>query len=73
MTSPVQVEVMVNDPHKLIENRNHDTTSPETTVSDSHSGDESFNEDKNAIPSTLIEDELKLALNKVSFSFLNRF
>lgn len=40
-------------------------SSPSSTTSGCHSADDSYNEDKQIIPSTLIEDELKLALNKV--------
>lgn len=40
-------------------------SSPSSTTSGCHSVDDSYTEEKNIIPSTLVEDELKLALNKV--------
>lgn len=52
------------------QNKCHDNkifaSSPSSTTSGCHSADDSYNEEKNVIPSTLIEDELKLALNKVN-------
>lgn len=64
MTSPEDTNVAEQDSQKLLNNRSL-ATSPTSTTSDCHSGDESYIEEKNVIPATLIEDELKLALNKV--------
>lgn len=64
MTSPVTVEVVLEEPRKLSDNSSI-PKSPSSTISDYHSWDESCTEEKILIPRTLIEDELKLALNKV--------
>lgn len=43
-------------------------SSPSSTTSGCLSGDESYTEEKESIPPSLVEDELQLALNKVTIT-----
>lgn len=65
MTSVENIEVVHDEVTRHSENKILSTSPTTSTTSGCHSGDDSFIDDKSVIPSTLIEDELKLALNKV--------